>query len=130
MNKNNQIETAENVENTSPFDPNVELIPAKLVCIIRNGDDEIYAIIHSCLQNPKKMSVLTYRQELEYVNKYVNGHNLSPFDIEDDSTYLTPVYHKVSVDCFHKNILMIPYHKNSRFLMEIIDINKWGDIFS
>ena len=37
------------------------LIPAKLICIIQDEYNKIYATIHSCLQRRKKISVLTYR---------------------------------------------------------------------
>ena len=37
------------------------LIPAKLICFIKDHCNDMYAIVQSCQQQRKKMSVLTYR---------------------------------------------------------------------
>src|SRR5687768_10365152 len=44
------------------------LIPAQIICLLPDKHGELYAIIHSCLQYREKMSVLTYRWQLEYQN--------------------------------------------------------------
>ena len=36
------------------------LIPVQLICIIKDETDNLFAIVHSCLQYRKKISVLTY----------------------------------------------------------------------
>lgn len=45
---------------------NTRLIPAKLICFIKNYNNEMNAIIHSCLDSKKKISVLTYQWEQEF----------------------------------------------------------------
>ena len=84
------------------------------------------AIIHSSLSFSQTKSVLTYQWQLEYVKNQKNYKKLSPYDNNDNATLCTPVYHKVSVDTLQKNILMIPYHPNNKFLMEVIDESKWA----
>src|SRR5437868_5533776 len=44
------------------------LIPAQLICLIKEDNGDLSAIVHSCLQYQKKISVLTYRWQLEYRN--------------------------------------------------------------
>src|SRR5687768_7219286 len=45
----------------------VMLVPAKIHCFIENHKGQMFAIIQSCLDNSSKMSVLTYRWQLEYL---------------------------------------------------------------
>ena len=44
---------------------NYVLIPAKIYCFIQDENGDMFIIIHSCLQDNRKISVLTYRWELE-----------------------------------------------------------------
>ena len=108
---------------------NAVLIPAKVLCFIKGNDNEIMAIIHSCLQTTKKKSVLTYQWQLEYKENQNSDGKQTPYDDSDNASKLTPIYHIVSVDTFQKNVLMIPNHRESQFLMEIIDQSKWGKAF-
>jgi hypothetical protein len=107
------------------------LIPAKLICFVQDPEGEMFAIIHSCYEQKRKMSVLTYQWQLEYEednNQY--QRHLSPYDLLDDTENLTSVYRNVSIDTLQQQCLMIPYHQNSRFLMEVIDQHKWATSFS
>lgn len=108
----------------------VTLIPAKIICFVKNSCGKIYAIVHSCLQSKKKISVLTYQWQLEYQENQIKNKKRHSRLIEDNINKLTPVYHKVSVDTFQKNILMIPLHNQSQYLLEIIDQNQWAQSFA
>ena len=44
----------------------IQLIPAKILCFVEDHNGKMFAIIHSCLENCSKMSVLTYRWQLEF----------------------------------------------------------------
>ena len=82
------------------------------------------AIIHSCLDNKEKSSVLTYKWELEYEEiqrKTLQKRKKEP----DDTSNLTPVYHIVSVDTIQKHCLVMPMHSPSRYVMQVVDQNKW-----
>jgi len=108
---------------------NIVLIPAKVLCFIKGLNNEISAIVHSCLQSTKKKSVLTYQWQLEYKENQKSTGKCSPYDEDNNASNLTPIYHIVSVNTFQKNVLMIPYHNKSKFLMEIIDQSKWAKAF-
>ena len=45
---------------------NVSLVPAQLICFVKNHKNEMSAIIQSCLNEKEKLSVITYKWELEY----------------------------------------------------------------
>ena len=106
------------------------LIPAKLICIIEDKLGNISAIVQSCMKTRKKMSVLTYRWQLEYKNVRESKQANAQYNIGADLNDLSPVYHRVSVDCIHNHCLIVPYHKNSHFVMEIIDQEAWASCFS
>ena len=86
--------------------------------------------IHSCLGHKEKLSVLNYQWELEYGEDKTNYLKSTPNSTLDDTTKLTPVYHNVSVDTIQKHCLMIPMHATSRFLIQVVDQNKWADAFT
>ena len=111
---------------------NVLLIPGKILCFVKDQNDEMFAIIHSCLDNYAKMSVLTYRWQLEYEEDKPMSRNVLPHECSIDASNLTPVYHAVSVDTLQKHCLMIPYQgmDKSHFLMQIIDQDKWWESFT
>ena len=111
---------------------NVSLIPAKLICFVCDQNGGMYAIIQSCLENCAKMSVLTYRWQLEYLNDEPVGSRFKHHSCSADASALTPVYQAVSVDTIQKHCLMIPYcGKNiSCFLMQVVDQNNWWELFS
>jgi len=106
------------------------LIPAKLICIIQDEQNETFAIVHSCLQLCKKVSVLSYRWQMEYENvKAIRSTNAQYVDMVR-SKELTPVYHKVSIESIQKHCLIVPYKEDSQFVMEIIDEDLWANCFS
>ena len=78
------------------------------------------------------MSVLTYRWQLEYLKDKPVTASYKPHECGIDASKLTPVYCAVSVDTLQKHCLMIPYDTNekSRFLMQVVDQNKWWESFS
>ena len=45
---------------------NIKLIPAKVISFIKKQNNEMNVIIHSCLDNAKKISVLSFQWELEF----------------------------------------------------------------
>src|SRR5688572_3071973 len=102
---------------------NVILIPAKIQCFVEDQHGKMFAIIHSCLENSSKMSVLTYRWQLEYLKDKPVTASFKPHDCRIDATQLTPVYRSVSVDTLQKHCLMIPYKMGgkSQFIMQIVD---------
>ena len=106
------------------------LIPAKLLCIIKDDDNEVYAIVHSCLQYRKKTSVLTYRWQLEYARQKIVKTKHVQYSNTDNYENMIPVYHKVSIDAVHKHCLMLPFHHSSQYLMEVIDQEHWASAFS
>lgn len=106
------------------------LIPAKIMCFVEDQHNDRYAIIHSCLQHHKRMSVLTYRWQLEYMQDYKHTAMNAQYLPQDNTIGMTPVYHKVSVDTLHKHCLMLPYDQISNFLMEITDEEYWAAAFS
>ena len=43
---------------------------------------------------------------------------------------LIPVYHKISIDSIQKHCLILPYLKESQYVMEIADQELWANNFS
>ena len=95
-------------ENSDPTN-DVMLIPAKILCFVKDHKGKMFAIIHSCLENTAKMSVLTYRWQLEYLKDKPVSVSFKPHDCNIDASKLTPVFRCVSVDTLQKHCLMIPY---------------------
>ena len=106
------------------------LIPAKLICIITDECNNAFAIVHSCLQHQKKVSVLTYRWQMEYENVKVIRDSNAQYQETINSSELTPVYHTVTIDSIQKHCLIVPYKNESQFVMEVIDQNIWASCFS
>jgi len=109
---------------------NIKLIPAKLICFIKNHKNEMNVILHSCLGLSEKLSVLTYKWELEYEKEKKKSLKSPRNFTSDDTSKLSPVYHCVSVDTIQKHCLMIPMHTTSRFLIQVVDQDKWADAFT
>src|SRR6478735_153862 len=107
------------------------LIPAKIQCFIEDHNGNLFAIIHSCLENCSKMSVLTYRWQLEFTKDKPVAASFKPHECAIDTSKLTPIYRSVSVDTLQKHCLMIPYDATGqgRFLMQVVDQNKWWESF-
>jgi hypothetical protein len=130
---------------------NVKLIPAKLLCFVHLGNQPLHVLVHSCHNVSATHTVLINRWRLEYENdKDVEREfnkipidddeddayaeekqNVSPpqYQADDDNRGLMPEYRMISVDAIEKHCLMIPYHQHSKFLMQVIDQDKWGDKF-
>jgi hypothetical protein len=110
----------------------VSLIPARILGFVKDSDDQLFAIIHSCHENPKKESVLTRRWRLEFEDdKNPLGDHICPTDVSlDDTSTKSPLIRKVLVDCMERHCLMLPYHAKSHFLLELIPQDKWPDEFS
>ena len=109
----------------------VDLVPAKLMCFVTTPDKQMYALIHSCQTRSKKASVLTYQWRLEYEeDSEKKDHPSEPHNMKDDATKWTPSYRSVSVDTLQKHCLMIPCHENSKFVLQVIEQNKWAASFS
>ena len=87
----------------------VQLIPAKILCFVEDQNGKKFAIIHSCLDNSSKMSVLTYRWQLEFLKDKPVSASFKPQECVIDASMLTPVYCSVSVDTLQNHCLMIPY---------------------
>ena len=117
---------------TSLLTSDVNLIPAKNLCFIEDHNGKMFAIIHSCLDNSSEMSVLTYRWQLEYEKDKPVTASYKPYECGIDASNITPVYRLVSVDTLQKHCLMIPYDtkRTSRFLMQVVDQDKWWESFS
>ena len=109
---------------------NLSLVPAQLICFIINHKNEMSTIIHSCLNEKEKLSVITYKWELEYEKQPKLNSQKNKKIIEDDTSNWTPVYHNVSVDTIQKHCLMIPLHLKSKYMIQIVDQDKWADAFS
>ena len=111
---------------------NVLLIPAKLICFVQDDNNNFFAVIHSCHEYFVKMSVLTYRWQLEYEGNKVVKQKIHPHECGVDASTLTPIYHAVSVDTIQKHCLMIPYdnESQSQFLMQVIVQHKWAHSFA
>ena len=76
------------------------------------------------------MSVSTYQWELEYEELKKFGKVSILYDDTDNSSNHKPIYHKLNVNTIQKNILILPYHENSKYLMEITEPNKWAIAFN
>jgi hypothetical protein len=130
----------------------VLLVPAKLLCFVHCVNQALHVLVHSCHNVSATHTVLINRWRLEYVNDtdveldfqkipteeeeeddaYAEENNqVTPpqYQEGDDTRELVPQYRMVSVDAIEKHCLMIPYHKNSKFLMQVIDQDKWGSKF-
>ena len=88
------------------------------------------AIIHSCLNEKEKLSVITFKWELEYESEPKLNSKRNRKVLEDDTSNRTPVYHNVSVDTIQKHCPMIPLHSKSKYMIQIVDQDKWADAFS
>ena len=121
-----KLSTSKSSSNTSK----AMLVPSKLITFIEDQHGEQFAIVHSCCQYQKKMSVLTYRWQLEYTNIKENRQVNAQYDEEYVKSKNIPVYHKVSIASIQKHCLVIPYEENSPFVMEIIDQDLWANAFS
>lgn len=106
------------------------LIPAKLICIIKDDSNNIYAIVHSCLQFCKKVSVLTYCWQMENEDAKIIRESQAQYIDEIISSQMNPIYHKVCIESIQKHCLIVPYAQHSPFVMEIIDPNHWAKCFS
>ena len=67
---------------------------------------------------------------MEYENIKETRHSNAQYNVLENSSELTPVYNKVSVDSIQKHCLIVPYKENSQFVMEIIDQDLWSNSFS
>ena len=67
------------------------------------------------------MSVLAYRWQLEFKNIGISRASNAQYNDDGVTSGEKPVYHKISANSIHKHCLMLPYHKESHFVMEIID---------
>ena len=76
------------------------LIPAKLICIIKDNTNDMYAIIHSCQQKRKLISLLTYRWEMEYEGMKEQPIQTSPYSQNDNITNLKPVFTRSAWNLF------------------------------
>ena len=136
---------------------NVQLVPAQLKCFVQlqteKQDQPYLAIVHSCYGAstkipPTRVSVLTNRWRLEYTtdtDSALEKKTLENYDEEDsehdediepaqyraddNSDSSIPLLRFVSVDIIEKHCLMMPYHMKSRYLMQVIDFDKWGSRF-
>ena len=126
----------------------VDLVPAQLLCFVQYEDQPYQALVHSCYSGSTKVSVLTNRWRLEYKTGTQDGleqeamenydaddsdyeDDIEPpqYREEDDARMSTPLLRFVSVDIIEKHCLMIPYHKKSRYLMQVIEFDKWASRF-
>jgi hypothetical protein len=114
--------------NTNP--KNVSLVPAQLICFIKNHKNEMSAIIQSCLNEKEKLSVIAYKWELEFEKEPNQYTSKKLQQTKDDTSNWMPVYHNVSVDTIQKHCLMIPLHSKSKYVLQIVDQDKWADAFS
>ena len=128
---------------------NATLVPAQLRTFIETDDGHLYAVVHSCHAEKKAQSVLTNRWQLEYTDQPFVNHidlvdNADDSDDEasagfhqvevqyrptDSMVNAIPIYCKVDVDTIDSHVLMVPYHKESQFLMEVIDEATWASRF-
>ena len=110
----------------------VQLTPAKILCFVQDHNGKKLAIIHSCLENCSKMSVLTYRWQLEFMKDKPVSASYRTHGCTVDASKLNPVYCSVSVDTLQKHCLMIPYDTKgkNRFLMQVMDQDKWWESFT
>jgi hypothetical protein len=134
----------------------VQRIPAKLLCFLVYPDGTQCIMIHSCGKMSWPESVLTTRWRWEYKedsntttddedsigdrdsdpegsdgnfdNEDV-GRELPQYRDADNSNNLTPLLRIVTVDVLEKHCLMIPYHKKSKYMMHVIDQDKWAGKF-
>ena len=131
-------------------------IPAKLLCFLQFPNGEECILVHSCQARSKSYSVLTTRWRWEYQEEKdddltddeysinsedeaeTRNDNYNRDDIEsepahyrdsDDSTGLTPLLRIVSVNVLEKHCLMIPYHPKSKYMMHVLDQDKWANKF-
>ncbi len=111
---------------------NVLLIPAKLLCFVQDDNDNYFAVVHLCHEHFVKMSVLTYRWQLEYEETKVATQMFHPHECNVDASELTPIYHAVSVNSIQQHCLMLPYDTKgkSQFMMQVIDQHKWASSFA
>ena len=132
----------------STVSKNVDLVPCQIIGFIDQGEDGLKAIIHSCYPQSRKLSVLTNWWRLEFEDEseedieMIFRSNNNADDAADDDD-LEPPYYKlpesgteteplirvVSVDTLEKHCLMIPIQRNSQFLVEVIDFEKWSSRF-
>ena len=82
----------------------VVFIPAKILWFVEDQNGKMFAIIHSCLDNSAKMSVLTYRWQLEFLQDMPVSANFKPYECCIDASTLSPVYHSVSVETIQKTL--------------------------
>ncbi len=102
---------------------NVTLIPGKIMSFVSDHKGDMFAIVHLCLENSVKISVLTYRWQLEYAGDKPVPASYKPYNCAVNAQNLTPIYCAVSVDTLQKHCLMLPYQEmgKSRFLMQVVD---------
>lgn len=130
----------ENLKNTKQ----VKLVPAQILGFIENENMDLEAIVHSCHEGSRKLSVLTNRWRLEYIDDHKKNMEKENFEnndsddmfeeddlelpqykISDDNTSSKPLLRFVSVDIIEKHCLLLPIHSKSKYLMHVIDFDKW-----
>ena len=76
---------------------------------------------------------ITSKDEAETRNNNYNKDDREPepahYRDSDDSSGLTPVLRIVSVNVLEKHCLMIPYHTKSKYMMHVLDQDKWANKF-
>ena len=100
-----------------------KLIPAELRMMFQIEDnDNMYGLIHSCEDESRKQSVLSYVWKKEYVKK-------STSKATNGSLQRRPIYQIIELKSIHSHCLLLPMDKENNESLQIIDSNKWAQAF-
>lgn len=127
---------------------NVKLVPAKILGFLETDNNCIEAVVHSCYEQSRKLLVLTNGWRLEFENDDINTKEfewtknndnedmyeeddleIPCYDKDESCEDLKPLLRFVSVDIIEKHCLMLPVHKQSKYLIQVIDYEKWPGRF-
>ena len=105
------------------------LVPAKVIDFIEDKNNETYALVYSCWHYRRKVSVITYRWQLEFESIKISKQANTQYNNNVLSTNLVPVYHKVSINCIQKHCLIILFEIDGQYKMEINNPSLWAEAF-
>ena len=101
-----------------------KIIPAELRLMFQiEGDDNIYGLIHSCKDESRKHSVLSYVWKKEYVLKKSTSKSTN------GNLQKRPVYQIIELKSIHSHCLLLPMDKDNSQTLQIVDSDKWGQAF-
>ena len=109
---------------------NLCLVPAVIQLFFQiEHDPTIYSVVHSCHYRKDKSSVLSVMWMKEYHGIPISSFSMYKNNEIDNVGDLEPVLHVVSTHSIHSHCLLVPYKRDSCFMLQIIHPSQWANEF-